>query len=169
MAGEILIPIGIWSHRVNNANGVWTHVTQTTNNFMPGGWLLPTDKAVDLNGQITIPVPNYVHATPNGKVRVRWTTASTDTTSSTRIFVKAKDIVVDTDSLDGSWDDELYIDDVSNGQYKLNEGQVSLSSTVVGSGRDIILLFRRDKPGTGADTLNASIYLLGAWIIADKA
>lgn len=168
MAGEIQIGIVMWPHRVTNANAIHTHVSMTNNYHMPKGWRLPTDAAVDINGTIGILVPNYVAGTPNGKVRMHWATTSGDTTSTLRLFVKARSVAPNSGSLDGSWDDELYVDDTGNGANVLNEAEVSLSSAAVSSGRRLQFVFRRDAPGVGADTFPATVYLLGAWLVADK-
>lgn len=170
MASEIKIPIVLWAHRSSNAHGRWTHLDMADSGHTPKGWLLAYDVAVDLNGGLAEPVPTYVHATPAAKVRIQWTTASTDTSNAIRLHLFAKHLTPNTDVFNKTWDDSaLVIDDTSNGQYKLNEVDISLVSALPAAGRDLRFVLRRNKPGIPQDALAAHIYLVNAWLMMDKA
>lgn len=169
MAGEIKIALNIWSHRVDNPNGVWSHLNLGTGYHCPKAWLLPATPAVDLNAGLSEPIPTYIHATPNAKIRLRWATDSADVASAVRFFVFAKHLVPNTTALNGAWGDSIYVDDVSNGQYVMNEVDLALVNAIPADGRDLRFVLRRNKPGTAEDTLAATVYLLEAFLIADKA
>ena len=170
MAEEVQIPICIWPHPSNNANGLATTLDMTNDLHTPFVWQLPTATAVDYCAALALPIPSWINGTPAGKIYLRWCTGSTDTTSSIKFFVKVNDKLAGTDSLDhAAWDDELTVLDTSAGQWVANECSVSLSSTSQVSGRGLSILIRRDDPGDAADTLNVVCYLLEARYVADKA
>lgn len=169
MAGEIVIPARIWTHRTQNPNGLYLPVTPTSELHTPDGWRLPYQVAVNYNLALPGPIPPGLAGTPAAKLRLHWFTASTDTTSTMRLFLYAESLVPNAGSLSiSAWDESLSGDDVNNGAYIANELDIALSLSVA-AGRLLRFALKRDKPGTGADTLAADAYLLGATFIADGA
>jgi hypothetical protein len=170
MAGEIEIPLALWPHRQSNQNAVWDVLTATNNNHQISGFRLRDGEIADLDAKLTRPIPSNIHATPNGKVKIRWATSSTSTNSA-KFFVKAIDIQYNTTSADpATWDDELTVIDANNGAVIENECEVSLAASTLTSGRGLRLLIRRDATsGETQDTLAADIWVTDALFVADQA
>jgi len=168
MAGEIEIPVNLWAHRISNPNARWKPVALGAG-WNPQAWGLPTAVAVDINGEGASRVPSHVHATPAGKLRIRWLTESADMSSVVRFHVFAKYLVPNTSAADKAWDDTLTVDDVSNGAKVVNEVEVALVNTVLAAGRLVAVVIRRNKPGTSEDTLAAQVELLKVEIVANAA
>lgn len=168
MAGEIEIELQLYNHRVNNANACWDQLTQTTNNHMPCGIRCKDAEITDINFVTTRRVPSNVDGTPNAAIYIHWGTASTDTSSNCKWFVKVFDLTMNSTSMDAAYDDELTVLDPSNGQYWENETSVSLSSTSVTSGKILRGVIRRDATDA-QDTLGADVILTRAFLVADQA
>lgn len=171
MAGEIVIPLHLWPHRVNNANAVWDQLVQTTNLHDVAGWRMRDGEAADLNFRLTRPIPSNIHATPAAKIVMHWCTTSTSTTTQVRLAVRCLDVTYNTTSCDpAAWDDQLTVDDLNSGAFLENTCEVSLSSTAVTSGLGIRGILRRDATsGETNDTLASDIIITEAFLVADQA
>jgi hypothetical protein len=169
MADEIVIPLKLWLHRVNNANASYDQLTQTTNNHMPDGIRLKDAETTDINFCLAYPVPSDINGTPAATIDLKWATASSDTSSNVKFFVRCLDITYNTTSMDpAAWDDSLTVLDASNGAYVENSCYVSLSSTAVTSGLQIRGIIRREATDA-QDTLAADVIITQAFLVADKA
>lgn len=168
MAEELRRACKIYLHRVNNVNAAWTQMTAATNAHMAGGFLMPNAATADCNWCLVQPVPAGVKTPPAGKIKIRWVTTSADTTNTVRFAVKCLDIIYNTTSVDGAFDDDLSVVAASAGQYIENECEVSLSSTSVVAGRGIRGLLERD-PAHASDTLGADIWVTEMEFVADQA
>lgn len=170
MAGEITIPFLLYPHPVSDPYGGIRRIPTTTGLMRPRGWELPTATPVNYQGQLAVPIPVFIASTPNAYLHVDWATGSTDTTSTIVIKVYLSSQPPDTGTIDpASWDLSFNITQPSAGQWKLNRDTYSLSGLTIASGRQIWARFRRDKPGTSGDTLNATAYLLQAYLVADAS
>lgn len=167
MAGEIQIPCKLWIHRAINTRATYAHLTNA-GIHTPDGILMPNAGAADVNGRISVPIPADIHATPAGKLKLRWVTASADTSGTARFSVAVFDVNPNATSTASAADETLTVTDASNGQYIENECEVALSATTQSSGRVIRFVITRD-PAHGSDTLAADIILTDALYVADRA
>lgn len=168
MADEIVIPLVLWNHRVNNANASWDQLTATTNNHMADGIRMKDAEVTDINFRLAYKVPADINATPAASILIRWVTASTSTVTNVKFFVKCFDLDYNVTSVDAAYDDELTVLDASNGQYVENSCYVDLSSTAVQASKEIRGVIRRDATDV-QDTLAADILITSAALQADKA
>jgi hypothetical protein len=167
MAGEIQVPCKLWIHRVVNTRATYTHLANG-GAHTPDGILLPNAGAADVNGRTSVPVPADINATPAGKIKLRWVTASADTSSTVRFSVAVFDVTLNTTSTASAADETLTVTDASNGQYVENECEVSLSATTQSAGLGIRFVVTRD-PANGSDTLAADIIITDVLYVADRA
>jgi hypothetical protein len=167
VAGEIVIPCKLWIHRVTNPLATYTHLANA-GAHTPDGILLPNAGAANVNGRLTTPVPADINATPAGKLKLRWATASADVSGTARFSIAVFDLTVNTTSTASAADETLVVTDASNGQYVENECEVSLSATTQTAGKDIRFCIARD-PAHGSDTLAADIVLMDVLYVADVA
>lgn len=168
MSEEVKVEFECSPHRVNNANVVRDHLTQTTNGFMPIGWRFKDAEEAEL--LIYIPcIPTEIHATtPNGKVRISWCTASSST-NNVKWFVALNDIAANSDSYDpAAWDMDTSGTDANNGAYVCNSVDVAISGPSLTAGRQLVGTIRRDADDA-ADTLAADVLLTSVLFVADKA
>ena len=166
MAGEIVIPFHLSPHRTTNANASWDHLTQTTNTFQPFGIRLPDALASNVNCWLCRPIPTNINGTPGGKIKIHWVT-DTATGNDVKFFIYCSDATFNTTSLDpSSWDDSLTVVDTNNGQYVVNECEVSLSSTAQTAGLDLIVLISRNAVDA-ADTLAADVLVTDVQYVAN--
>lgn len=169
MADEIVIPLRLWNHRVNNANASWDQLTQTTQNHMPGGIRFKDAETTDVNFSLAFPIPSDINGTPAATIELCWVTASSDTSSNLKWFVRCLDITYNTTSVDpAAWDDELTVLDPSNGAYVENKCEVTIATSLITSGKMIRGIIRR-YAADAQDTLAADVILTSAWLVADKA
>jgi len=127
---------------------------------------MPNSGTADLNGRISQPVPTNINATPNAKLRIHWVTGDTNTSNAVKFTVKAFDVIFNTTSVDGAFDETLTVTDQSNGQYVENECEVALSVTSITSGKGVRFLVTRD-PADASDTLGADVLITEVLLVAD--
>jgi hypothetical protein len=170
MADEIVIPLVLWNHRVNNANASWDQLTATTNAHMAAGIRCKDAETTDINWRLAYKIPADINGTPAATINIRWVTASADVANNVKFFVKCIDVTYNTTSVDPAvWDDELTVLDASNGAYVENSCYVDLTAaTSVTSGKEIRGIIRREATDA-QDLLGADVLITSAALIADKA
>lgn len=169
MADEIVIPLRLWNHRVNNNNASFDNLTATTNGHMVAGFRFKNAEAAEVNWCLAYPIPSDINGTPAATIEVCWVTADAGTTDNCKWFVNVFDVAYNTTSTDpAAFDDALTVLDASNGQYKENKCEVTLSATAVTSGLMLRGTIKRDATDV-QDVLGADVILTGAFLVANKA
>ncbi len=159
MSEKILIPFDLYPQEYNNANCVWSQLNISPNTHSPGGWLFRNGETADLNGSLAVPIPGFVNATPAGKLRIRWVTSSSDTSTTVTFTVKLESISPNSTVVNVStFDVDTTVNDTNNGAGVENEAELALSGITLSSGRGVRLLLRR--AGTTFDVLVTSVYLV---------
>jgi hypothetical protein len=129
MASEIDIPFEVYPQQFNNANATWSQLNLAPNTHAVSGWLMANGVTADLNVSLAAPVPTYINATPNGALKIRWVTSSTDTATSRTFGVKLSSIQPDTTLCNiTTFDIDTTVNDTNNGAGKENEVSLALSS-----------------------------------------
>ena len=170
MAEEIKIAMRESPHRLTNAKVFWDHLTLTNNLWMPGGWRFRDGD----HGRLLLylpAIPAEIHATtPNGKIRIRWVTASASG-NAIKLYLDASDVEPDVDSYDpAAFDYSNGLTDTSAGAGICNTRTFDLSTINLAAGREIIAVLRRDRQTPDAsDTLAADILVTSVLFVADKA
>ncbi len=170
MAGEIVIPLKLWLERDRNPNGTWDHFHGANDKHSLSGWLFPNDLTTEINWCLSRPIPSNINVTPAGKIYFHWGTTSADTTSLVQWLCNLIDVQYNTTVADPSaWDDSLAVQDASNGVAVENECSVAIVTATLTSGRGVRGVIQRDATaGHGDDTLEASVWLTEAFLVADQ-
>lgn len=170
MAGEIVIPLKLWLERDRNPNASWDHFHGANDKHALAGWRFDDNVHAEINWCLSRPLPADINATPNGKIRVHWGTTSTDTTSLLQWLCDMLDILYNTTVADpAAWDDQLSVQDASNGAVVENECEMSIVTATLTAGRGARGVIRRNALiGNTNDTLAATAWLTEAFLVADK-
>src|SRR5574341_69350 len=129
MADEIDTPFDVYPQQQNNANSLWAQANISPNTHMAAGWLMQSTVTSDLNVSRSTPIPTYINGTPNGKLKIRWVTASTDTTTSRTFTVMLKSIAPNSTLVNiKTFDIDTTVNDTNNGAGVENEVELALPS-----------------------------------------
>ena len=129
MASEIEIPFDVYPQQNNNANALWAQANIAPNDHMAAGWLMQSTVTADLNVSLATPIPTFIHATPNGRLKIRWVTSSSDTATSRTFTVKLESINPNSTVVNvATFDIDTTVVDTSNGAGVENEVELALAS-----------------------------------------
>jgi len=168
MSEEIRTEFRVSPHRTVNSNATFDHITLTNNLVNPFGVRFRNGEIADLILWLPI-IPPEIHATtPNGKIRVLWTTSSSDVVNAVKFFLDVK-VVASGGTVDpAAWDFSTTTTDTSDGAGLLSLRTIDLTALALPAGNSIIARLRRDS-GDAADLLGSDVLILGALFVADKA
>ncbi len=171
MAEEIGVGFDVSRHPVNNPNGVRQRVTFTNGIFIPEGWLFRASEHAEYN--ICIPYLPKMNATPNGKIRVLWTTAVAGT-NAVKFYIKLREIIHNNASY--TWDPssanftaslDSSVTTSSLGAALPNISDLAIPGAMLAQGRGLVGTIRRND-ADAADTLSGEIIVPKVIFVADS-
>lgn len=155
-------------HTATNANAYYGRLDMTNDAFQPFGIVMPDDKDSRVSFRMSGPIPTNINGTPAGIFRFVWAAAGT---GNVKLFLDAVVATNDTTSLDptvGTLSTSA-TEAVAVGANVIQVTDIALTSLAASltSGKHVFGWIERRASSDAADTVEATVVLLGALFVAN--